>query len=71
MKMKTLMNKQMSSGFFIVAIAVMMITAQMPQAFADDVICIDDTLTGTITDNIIVPSTGGFNICVLDGGVLN
>ena len=56
----------MSSGFFIVAVAVMMITSQIPEAFTDEEIICTGTLTGTIKGNIVVPTTGGFTICVLD-----
>jgi len=65
--MKTLMKKQMSSGFVIITVAVMMITSQIPEAFTDEeIICIDQTLIGTIKGNIVVPTTDGFNLCVLD-----
>jgi len=57
----------MSSGFVIVAVTVMMMTSQIPEAFTDEErICIDETITGTIKANILVPTTSGFNLCVLD-----
>jgi len=34
--------------------------------FAVDRTCIDETITGTHKGNILVPSTAGFNLCVLD-----
>jgi len=67
------MNKQMFFGFVIFALATMMMTSQMPEAFADDRNCINETIDnsgGSIKSNIIVPDLvkdgGPFNLCVLD-----
>ena len=69
------MKKQMSSGFVIVAVAVMMITSQIPEAFTQlgepPITCTNDTLSGSLNAIVFVPDLtidgGPFNICVLDG----
>ena len=66
------MNKQMFFGFVIIAVAALMLTSQMPEAFADDIECIKgikdkfDETDGLVQANIIVSKQSFFNICVLD-----
>jgi len=78
--MKTKMNKQMFFGFVIFSLAAMMFTSQMPLAFANDVLCVNETLSGNIQNNIRIPNDSGgdgpdgipgnqddgLNVCVFD-----
>jgi len=62
--MKTLIKKQMFSGFVIFALAGMMITSQMPMAFANDYECVneilgDDEFLNGLHTNVIVPEDPG------------
>jgi len=55
----------------IVIILILGMFAYSPIAYADDddstpIICENETLEGTIKDNILVHTTNGFNICVLN-----
>ena len=76
------MNKQIFFGFTVFALATMMITSQIPQAFAAaDTECIDgefiDGDTGLplvgklIQGKLIIKAGSPFNICVIDGVTVN
>jgi len=64
------MNKQIFFGFAIIAAAAIMLTSQIPEAYAADLDCIDETLTGNINANITVSTQSSFNICVIDGATI-
>lgn len=64
------MNKQVFFGFAIIAAAAIMLTSQMPEAFAADRTCINETLTGTLNTNVTVSAGSSFNICVIDGATI-
>ena len=75
------MNKQIFFGFVIFSLAGMMMTSQMPLAYADEIECVNETLTGNIQSNITIPgdpdgfgpdgiedtADDGLNVCVYDG----
>jgi len=71
--MKKLMNKQILFSFAIIAAAAMMMTSQMPEAYAANQICLNQTFDSSSIikkkTNIIVQTDpdGGFNVCILDG----
>jgi len=55
-------------GFVIFTLTAMMMTSQMPLAYAGDRLCINEIITGgTITDNIIVPKASDFPALTADG----
>jgi len=74
------MNKQIFFGFVIFSLAGMMMTAQMPLAYANDLDCVNETLTGNIQNNIRIPedpdgfgpdliedtADDGLNVCIYD-----
>jgi len=67
-----IMNKQIFFGFVIIAAAAIMLTSQIPEAYAAETVCDSGNplLSGDINTNIIVSAGSPFNTCVIDGATI-